>query len=315
MRPLRGQDASGREGRVDEPGFTLGYRPGSPRGQDASGRILRLGTIAALTLAVITPASAETTLKDLAASQAAVDALVKPALGKFEGCVVIQVPAQKIRLVYNAPMASEEASPCSTFKIPNTLIGLDTGVLSGPDHVFKWDGKERSLPVWNHDHTLKEAFRNSTVWYYQELARQIGPERMQKYVDGFDYGNTDISGGIDQFWLGNTLKISAADQVRFLIKLRAGKLPVSQETYVKARQVFLLDERGAARLYAKTGTDGDLKTGKFTMGWFVGWLEPQMVFFAIRITGGEGDAWGKEARRIMEGLLTETGYWPAAKPE
>ena len=46
-----------------------------------------------------------------------------------------------------------ELSPCSTFKIPNSLIGLQTGVVSGPGDLKKWDGKDRS----------READRKSVV--------------------------------------------------------------------------------------------------------------------------------------------------------
>jgi hypothetical protein len=92
--------------------------------------------------------------------------------------------------------------PASTFKIPNSLIALETGVVGDPDKdIFKWDGVKRSIEAWNQDHTLRSAIAASAVPVYQEIARHIGAERMQKYVDLFEYGNRNIGGGIDQFWL------------------------------------------------------------------------------------------------------------------
>ncbi|HZC98530.1 MAG TPA: penicillin-binding transpeptidase domain-containing protein, partial [Bradyrhizobium sp.] len=93
--------------------------------------------------------------------------------------------------------SGEAKLPASTFKIPNSLIALETGVVQDPDKdVFKWDGVTRSIEAWNKDHTLRSALAASAVPVYQEIARRIGAERMQKFVDLFGYGNRDIGGGI-----------------------------------------------------------------------------------------------------------------------
>jgi beta-lactamase class D len=165
--------------------------------------------------------------------------------------------------------------PASTFKIPNTVIALETGVVASlDDPVFKWDGKVRSIdgkPVdgWNRDQPLREAFRNSTVWIYQEIARKVGPERMAHYVSAFDYGNADITGvPIDQFWLSGALRISALGQIAFLDKLRSGTLPVSARAQTLATEAMLLERTDAYVLRGKTGWAFDQK-----IGWFVGWIE------------------------------------------
>jgi hypothetical protein len=109
---------------------------------------------------------------------------------------------------------SEQAMlPASTFKIPNSVIALETGVVGDPDKdVFKWDGVVRSIEAWNRDHTLRSAIAASTVPVYQEIARRIGAERMQKFVDLFEYGNRDIGGGIDQFWLTGNLLLTQSSR-------------------------------------------------------------------------------------------------------
>ena len=86
-------------------------------------------------------------------------------------------------------------------------------MVGDPDKdVFKWDGVTRSIEAWNKDHTLRSAIAVSAVPVYQEIARRIGAERMQKYVDLFDYGNRDIGGGIDQFWLTGNLRIDPSSR-------------------------------------------------------------------------------------------------------
>jgi beta-lactamase class D len=124
--------------------------------------------------------------------------------------------------------SGEGKLPASTFKIPNSIIALETGVVEDPDKdVFKWDGVTRSIEAWNKDHTLRSAIAASAVPVYQEIARRIGQERMQKYVDLLDYGNRDIGGGIDQFWLTGNLRIDPIQQIDFVDRLRRGVLPVS----------------------------------------------------------------------------------------
>src|SRR4029453_4069567 len=127
--------------------------------------------------------------------------------------------------------SGEGKLPASTFKIPNSVIALEIGVVGDPDKdVFKWDGVTRSIEAWNKDHTLRSAIAVSAVPVYQEIARRIGAERMQKYVDLFDYGNRDIGGGIDQFWLTGNLRIDPVQQIDFLDRLRRGVLPVSKRS-------------------------------------------------------------------------------------
>jgi len=104
-------------------------------------------------------------------------------------------------LLYNQLQFKEEFIPASTFKICNSLIGLETGVISDENFVIQWDSTIRQIDVWNKSQDMKTAFKNSTVWYYQELARRVGPEKMKLWLDSANYGNSDTTGGIDNFWL------------------------------------------------------------------------------------------------------------------
>ena len=166
--------------------------------------------------------------------------------------------------------------PASTFKIPNTLIALDTGIVADPDAtMFPWDRKVRDFDAWNKDHSLRTAFKASAVPVYQDIARKIGPERMQAYVDKFDYGNRDISGRIDTFWLEGKLRISAMQQIAFLRKLHNGELPVSARSQEIVRDIMYLEQTEWGTLRGKTGAVGIgvAPGGKATLGWLVGWLE------------------------------------------
>jgi len=169
--------------------------------------------------------------------------------------------------------SGQEALPASTFKIANSLIALETGVVGDPDKdIFKWDGVVRSVEAWNRDHTLRTAIAASAVPVYQEIARRIGAERMQKYVDLLEYGNRDIGGGIDQFWLTGNLRIDPFQQIDFIDRLRRGALPVSKRSQELVRDILPVTNSGDSIIRAKTGVVS-AQAGKPQLGWLVGWAE------------------------------------------
>src|SRR5471032_9596 len=185
--------------------------------------------------------------------------------------------------------SGEAKLPASTFKIPNSLIALETGVVGDPDKdVFKWDGVTRSIEAWNRDHTLRTAIAASTVPVYQEIARRIGAERMQKYLDLFGYGNRDIGGGIDQFWLTGNLRIDPVQQIDFVDRLRRGTLPVSKRSQELVRDILPVTKAGDATIRAKSGLLG-AEIGKPSLGWMVGWAEKgnAQTVFALNLDCNE----------------------------
>jgi beta-lactamase class D len=185
--------------------------------------------------------------------------------------------------------SGEAKLPASTFKIPNSLIALETGVVGDPDKdVFKWDGVVRSIDAWNRDHTMRSAIAASAVPVYQEIARRIGAERMQKYLDLFEYGNRDIGGGIDQFWLTGNLRIDPVQQVDFVDRLRRGVLAVSKRSQDLVRDILPVTKVGDSLIRAKSGLLG-AEIGKPSLGWMVGWAEkgPAQTVFALNLDCNE----------------------------
>lgn len=204
----------------------------------------------------------------------------------------------------NSSRSSQSLPPCSTFKIYNTLIGLELGLLKGPDEAwYKWDGVHRDIEGWNKDLTLREAFRASAVPAFQIFAREIGPERMKGYIEKIDYGTKDTSAGIDVFWLpeeGRTsILISADEQVDLLNNLFDGKLPFSEKNIATLKDIMQVSKTDKGTLYGKTGS-GTNSDGK-GLGWFVGFLESKGIIytFACNIIGGNNPS-GKVARAIVE---------------
>jgi beta-lactamase class D len=181
--------------------------------------------------------------------------------------------------------SGEAKLPASTFKIPNSVIALETSVVGDPDKdVFKWDGVTRIIDAWNRDHTLRSAIAASAVPVYQEIARRIGAERMQKYLDLVEYGNRDIGGGIDQFWLTGNLRIDPVQQVDFVDRLRRGALPSGKRSQQLVADILPVTKSGDSVIRAKSGLLG-AELGKPSLGWMVGWAEKgsAITVFALNL--------------------------------
>src|SRR6185312_659162 len=125
-------------------------------------------------------------------------------------------------------------------------------------------------PEWNRDMNMREAFELSNVGYYQELARRIGPARMQHYLDTVNYGNMNMGGRIDNFWLNDSLKISADEQTGFLKRLYFAQLPFSERSQRIVKTMMLREQTPDYNLYYKTGTGQD---GNKFIYWVVGFAE------------------------------------------
>lgn len=226
--------------------------------------------------------------------------------GKFDGCFVIKEVNTGPMHFYNEKSCHRRLAPCSTFKIFNALAAIDAGAVEGPDTLLKWDGTPNRRKECEKDHTLASAIRDSVVWYFQELARRIGPERMQRYLDGCDYGNCDISAGIDTFWLETSLRISSVEQLRFMERLYNDKLPFKPEALQAVREMIVLKRGDGWTFSGKTGT-GAGGTEKVVLGWFVGHVRSgdRQFVFAANIHGD--GAMGPVLRDIVFDMLKDLG--------
>jgi beta-lactamase class D len=250
-------------------------------------------TLAILLCFIATPAlAAAPAPMDIGSAEA--QTLVAGLLDGFDGCFVLHDSVDDRFLVHNPERCARPFPPCSTFKIPNSLIALELGVLADADHVIPWDPVQDpkqdwwSGPVlgeWPRDHDLRSAMKNSVVWYYQEVARRIRAERMQAHLERIGYGNRDISGGIDRFWLGSSLKVSADEQVAFLILMKKRRLGFSERSTAIVESIIERERGDGWVLRAKTG-GGPLDSGR-RIGWLVGWVErgDRIFTFALNLEG------------------------------
>jgi beta-lactamase class D len=207
--------------------------------------------------------------------------------GAFErvgvvGTFVVRDAKTGALIGHDLERAGRRFVPASTFKIPNTLIGLETGVVQSVDEIFPYDGQPRMFPAWEKDMSLRQALPASNVPVYQELARRIGLEPMREAVKKLHYGNGDIGKVVDRFWLDGPLAISALEQVDFMKRLALSELPFSENSMEAVREITKIEEAGGNVLHGKTGWA--ISTVPH-LGWFVGWVQrgDEIYPFALNI--------------------------------
>lgn len=220
---------------------------------------------------------------------------------------------------YNPDRARVAYSPASTFKIFNSLIGLETGAVADVDNdKIPWDGKvwthhgKPILPaVCNADVSLRLALKNSCVPAYQALARRVGAAQYRRFLGAAHFGNADVSGPVDQFWLNNHLKITTYQQIDFMRAVVGRTLPgISARSYDALDDILTIEQTPAYTLRAKTGWSA--REG-VDVGWWVGSVtrgEDRYVF-AMNMDMPKMDQ-GPKRLEIGRAALRQAGALPQA---
>ena len=229
------------------------------------------------------------------------------------GTMVIFDPEKARYLGCNPALWDSGYLPASTFKIPNSLIGLETGVID-TGHVFRWNGVKRRLPQWNKDLTLREAYNVSCVPCFQELAGKIGITRMKMYLDKINYPGMDVhQENIDLFWLEGNSRITPRQQVDFIRQLYEEKLPVKKLVIQAVKSIMINEITPDYILGGKTGWA--VRNGN-NYGWFVGWIEVKgKVYFLATLVEPKNQEKVADfivaRRQITMEVLTNLGILPA----
>ena len=204
--------------------------------------------------------------------------------------------------------------PASTFKIVNSLVALQKGVISNTQMVIKWDGVVRPVADWNKDLTMAEAFRVSAVPYFQEVARRVGKDTMQFWLDSLHYGTTKIKSRIDTFWLDNSLKIKPDEELGLVKRLYFEQLPFYAAYQDTVKRLMLFEDKPAYKLSYKTGW-GQRENGN-QLGWIVGWIEENRhpYFFVLNLESHDRNIDMAAVRmKILKDILNQLGFMQGKK--
>ena len=197
--------------------------------------------------------------------------------------------------------------PASTFKMLNALIALQHHKVTTSE-VFKWKGEKRSFSAWEKDMNLAQAMQASAVPVYQELARRIGLELMQKEVSRLGFGNQKIGQQVDNFWLVGPLKVTPEQEVKFVYQLATEQLLFDVKVQKQVKEMLYIERRGDTKLYAKSGWGMDVKP---QVGWYTGWVEQpngQITAFVLNLEMHDGDDVG-ERKQLTLDVLDKLGLF------
>ncbi|HBH1084802.1 TPA: CDD family class D beta-lactamase [Clostridioides difficile] len=217
--------------------------------------------------------------------------------------------------IYNKELIETRRSPCSTFKIVSTLIGLEKGVINSKESVMGYDGTEYPNKNWNKNLSLEEAFKESCVWYYKKLIDKVDAKSVQNILDDLKYGNCDISewegdlkngkGHLNGFWLESSLQISPKEQVQTMAKIFEGDTNFKKEHINILRDIMKIDVNDKnINVYGKTGTGFDEKN-KCVDAWCVGMLEREgdTYYFAIKSDDSNKEITGPKVKEIAINII------------
>ena len=218
--------------------------------------------------------------------------------------------------IYNLSRFKDSAYlPASTFKIVNSLIGIETGRIVNEKMVIKWDGVIRKFPngdtatEWNKDLTMDEAFKASALPYFQEVARRIGKDTMQHWLDSLKYGTKKIKTSVDGFWLDNSLKLTPDEEMGLVKKLYFNQLPFQKRSQEIVKKVMLQESNANYKLSYKTGLG--FKENGNEIGWIVGWIEENRhpYFFVLNIEGSRDTKMIPMRFQMLKAILKDQAFF------
>ncbi|MCC5942246.1 MAG: class D beta-lactamase [Balneolaceae bacterium] len=208
--------------------------------------------------------------------------------------------------------AKRATLPASTFKIPNSLFAIEYKVVQNEYEIFEWDGEPKKhlgnvVNAWNQDTDLKSAYKHSTIWFYEEVAKQIKRDHYKKTLNKIGYGNGNYDEkGVD-FWNYGEFAVTPKNQIEFLIRLHENRLPFSTETVEKVKDLMITETSDSFIYRDKTGWTRKDGTD---IGWWVGYVETQdnVYFFATKILKDEKDHnphFSNGRKEITKNILNE----------
>lgn len=232
-----------------------------------------------------------------------------------QGSISIYNYKNKVFIYTDSIDADRKTLPASTFKITNSLIALNENVISDEKEVVRWDGKAKyfngnRVTAWEKDTDLKTAFKNSTIWFYEDVAKIIGKPKYAEILGNIKYGNMDLSEqGLD-FWNYGNLAISPKQQIELLVKLYDNKLPFSVASMNDVKRMMLIEANSEYSLYGKTGW---AKKDGINIGWFIGFISTKgnIYFFATRVNKDEKENnanFSKSRKAITMDIFKNMGF-------
>lgn len=203
-------------------------------------------------------------------------------------------------VIYNLNRYKDSSySPAGTFNIVHSLIALETGVVSDENMTIQLDTAV----------SMEAAFKQSQEPYFLEVAKRMGKDTLQFWLDSLSYGNHQIGKSIDSFWLNNTLKLTADEQLGLIKKLFFNQLPFQKRTHEIVRKMMLQESNANYQLSYKDGITV-LENGK-QLAWVAGWIEENKhpYFFVLNLEGSSNTQMTAVSNNLLRKILVNQGFF------
>ena len=192
----------------------------------------------------------------------------------MKGTFVLYDVAARTYRGHDETRANQRFVPASTFKIPNSLIGLTVGAVAGPDEVLPYRGIPPLHPGVGAGHEPARGHPVVNVPIYQELARRVGLAPMGSRWPAW----TTAIGTSAPRWtaFGSMARSRSAPWSRcaFFARLAEGSLPFPAAAQAAVRDITRLERGPGWTLHGKTGWWNAPGPG---LGWWVGWWTGRAV--------------------------------------
>lgn len=227
---------------------------------------------------------------------------------KVEGCFALLNNQIGTITIYNMELDTQRLPSGTSFKIPETLIGIQSGRIVNENTILPTDTSASG------NLTLKQAFEKTSIPYFQEMARRIGKDTLQMWLDSINYGNQKMSSPVDSFWLNNELQISPDEQLGFMSKLYFEQLPFQKYAQETVANLMLKEDDSLYKLSYATGTGIDEKNN--SIAWNLGWIEENRhVYFFVTFVRTPDTSKDVEsaAIKISKSCLKDLGFFKGEK--
>lgn len=226
----------------------------------------------------------------------------------LDGCMVLTDLNSGQYRIYNEEKSTRRIPPDSTYKIYSALNALEAGIITPEQNTLPWNGQSYPFPDWESDHSLQSAMQYSVNWYFQDLDQEAGLENLKNFYHRIGYGNQDLSGGIDRYWLETSLAISPLEQTELLKSFYLNEFGFQPENVAAVKKALMLSSGSLGTLSGKTGTA--MINGVYVSSWFVGYVETpdNTWFFATNISNADNTA-GNTSAMITLQVLEDMGLY------
>lgn len=222
-----------------------------------------------------------------------------------EGCFSLLDNATGEVTVYNMSWDTLRFTPGNTFHIPLSLFALESGISPSEKTLFSVSAADTSA-------SIQTGFSRGYPGPFATIARRLGRDTLQQWLDSIGYGNRKLGVAPDSSWIDGSLRISPDEQLGLMKKLYFDQLPFRQSVQEKVRTLMHREDNSAYRLSFQSAAVAD--TGRRSIGWTLGWIEENrhVYFFVVFIRTAAAEA-GAEAEAVLRNILRDYGFFQGKK--